>query len=250
MRLARLTRLSGGRLTDGKRANASAANLWQGAVSAPPDPILSLVEAYKSSTAARKVNLAQGAYRDETGKPVVLQSTRIAERAIAADNALDKEYLPIEGDAEFRRQTAKFAFGESAAALTEGRVATVQTLSGTGALRVCAGLLKSVGGCERIVLPNPSWGNHAKVFAAAGLQVEKHRYIDSTNTVLDFNGMVEDLSQLPEGSAVLLHACAHNPTGCDPSEDQWRTLAELFSRHRLVPVFDSAYQGQLFCSPL
>ena len=128
-------------------------------------------------------------------------------------------------------------------------MATVQALSGTGALRVCAALLKEVAKVDVIHLSQPSWGNHHKIFGAAGLEVRSHRYIDASQTALEFGAMKEDLAALPPGSCVVLHACAHNPTGCDPTEAQWAELADLFLAKELVPLFDAAYQGYASGNP-
>lgn len=223
--------------------------LWAAVKPVPPDPILGLVARYKKDPNPNAVNLAQGAYRDGNGKPFVLSSVVKAEKRVAqqlADGSTNKEYLGSEGNADFLVATVKFAFGEHSNALNEKRVAAIQSLSGTGALRLAADALKRVAGVDKIWISNPSWGNHAKVFEAAGLEVEYYTYLDKkTGTTLDFEGLVSHLSsdQIPEGSVILLHCSAHNPTGVDPSDQQWKTLADLFAARKLVPLFDSAYQG-------
>jgi aspartate/tyrosine/aromatic aminotransferase len=177
----------------------------------------------------------------------VLSSVKEASARVAAALAageLDKEYLPIEGHAEFRRLSAGLVFGPESAALREGRCATLQTISGTGAVSVAASTLRLIGGFEDIYVPDPSWGNHQHILGSAGLTVRPYTYLDkATGTSLDFEGMSADLAALPAGSAVLLHACAHNPTGIDPTPQQWEALAAIFVQNRLLPVFDSAYQG-------
>lgn len=122
-------------------------------------------------------------------------------------------------------------------------MASLQTLSGTGSLRVCADVLVKLGGVTELHLPKPSWGNHAKIFGAAGLEVREYGYLDERGTALDFGLMAKDLGSLPPASVVLLHAAAHNPTGVDPTQSQWDELAKLFSSNSLVPLFDTAYQG-------
>ena len=234
--------------TAGARRLSTAANIWAKIPAAPPDPILGLVAAFKASDAPRKVNLSQGAYRGGDGKPYILPSIRAAERAIVSEDT-DKEYLPQEGLAAFGKLASEFVLGADSPALKEGRVATVQALSGTGALRVCAALLKEVAKVAVIHLSQPSWGNHHKIFGAAGLEVRSHRYIDASQTALEFGAMKEDLAALPPGSCVVLHACAHNPTGCDPTEAQWSELADLFLAKELVPLFDAAYQGYASGNP-
>jgi len=121
---------------------------------------------------------------------------------------------------------------------------TLQTISGTGAVSVAAASLKRIGGKTDIWVSNPSWGNHAHILKTLGFGVHEYTYLDRrTGTTLDFEGMMRDLSSVPEGSPVLLHACAHNPTGIDPNQEQWTKLANLFLERRLVAFFDSAYQG-------
>ncbi len=122
-------------------------------------------------------------------------------------------------------------------------MASLQTLSGTGSLRVCADVLVKLGAVTELYLPKPSWGNHAKIFGAAGLEVRDYGYLDERGTALDFGLMAEDLGGLPPASVVLLHAAAHNPTGVDPTQAQWDELAQLFASNSLVPLFDTAYQG-------
>ena len=223
-----------------------AALAWAGVAPLPADPILGLVAAFKEDPAPTKVNVAQGAYRTDEGAPFVLPSVQEAERRIAAKlaaNESDKEYLPIEGCARFRALAARMVLGEDSAALAAGRVATLQTISGTGALSVAAAALRRVAGVRALHVSDPSWGNHAHIFRTAGLDVVPYRYLDDAGTGLDFGGMRSALAALPAGSAVLLHACAHNPTGVDPTPAQWEELAALFADRGLLPVLDSAYQG-------
>jgi len=232
------------------RAAVPSRGLFSSVTAVPADPILGLVAAFKTDTAPRKVNLAQGAYRTEEGQPFVLPAVREAEERVVAAG-YDKEYLGVEGNIEFLKAAAAFAFGSDSDVL-DGRIAAVQSLSGTGALRLAADTLKLIGGVDKIYLSSPSWGNHQKIFGAAGLEVGSYRYLDygSGGTAIDFDGMAEDIAGLPDGSAVLLHACAHNPTGVDPTAEQWRVLAPIFKEKGLFPLFDSAYQGYASGDPV
>ena len=173
-------------------ATASRHSAWQGTQAVPADPILGLVAAFKADAAPRKVNLAQGAFRTDEGLPLVLPSVVEAERRVSsalASGAIDKEYLPIEGDATFRTLSAKLIFGDESAALAEGRCATLQTLSGTGAVSVAAAALCRMAGARTIHVPDPSWGNHGHIFRSAGLEVQTYAYLDHrTGTTLDFDG--------------------------------------------------------------
>lgn len=221
---------------------------WARVEAAPADPILGVVSAFKADTDPRKVNLAQGAYRTEEGKPLVLDAVSRAEAAIANDRDLNKEYLEVEGHVAFRELSAAFVFGDDCPALADGRVATVQTISGTGALRVVGEWLAIAAPSREIWMSSTSYGNHPRVFSRCGLDVRYFSYLDSRGIALDFDAMVADLrAEAPKGpspgAAILLQACAHNPTGVDPSRAQWDELAQLCLERGLLPVFDSAYQG-------
>ena len=222
--------------------SSRALGLFAGVEAVKQDPILGLVAEFKADAFPAKVNLAQGAYRTEGGEPLLLEAVREAERRVVARGA-SKEYLPVEGLRSFVDAAAAFALGADSPALRDGRVASLQALSGTGSLRVCAEMLRDVAGVAEVHLPRPSWANHAAIFAKAGLVVEDYAYLDATRTSLDFEAMVADLDRLPPNAVVLLHAAAHNPSGVDPTRDQWRALADLFAEKELVPLFDTAYQG-------
>lgn len=209
---------------------------------APADPILGLSAGYKVDKNPKKVNLGVGAYRDNDGKPYVFPVVRKAEAAIVADKSLDKEYLPIDGLAEFRKGAQGVLFGWNSPLVGSDRVATVQTLSGTGALRVIAEFLQQYRPAA-LYVSSPTWGNHQKVFATANVPVRNYRYFDKKTKGLDINGMIADLEAATPGSAVLLHTCAHNPTGVDPTEAQWQQIADVCKRNQLYPFFDTAYQG-------
>lgn len=188
------------------------------------------------------MNLGIGAYRDNDGKPFVFPVVREAEKRIVADLKLDKEYLPIDGDQAFLKGSRGVLFGWDHADVNSGRVASVQTLSGTGALRVIADFLKQQR-VAPIYVSNPTWGNHDSIFKAAGLEVRQYRYFDKKSYGLDLNGMLEDLSNAQNGSIILLHTCAHNPTGVDPTLDQWKKIAEVMKAKGHYCFFDTAYQG-------
>ena len=183
---------------------------------APADPILSLTTGFKADKNPKKVNLGVGAYRDNDGKPFVFPVVRKAEAAIVADATLDKEYLGIEGLAEFNKGAQGVIFGFDSPLVGSDCVATVQTLSGTGALRVIGEFLAKYKP-SAIYVSNPTWSNHNQVFATAGLSVRQYRYFDKETKGLDINGMLADLEAATPGSCVLLHTCAHNPTGVDPT---------------------------------
>ncbi|XP_055596696.1 aspartate aminotransferase, mitochondrial [Uranotaenia lowii] len=220
------------------------ASSWWGAVQmGPPDAILGVTEAFKRDTNPKKINLGVGAYRDDNGKPFVLPSVIKAEKRMA-EKKLDHEYSPIGGTAEFCKSSIQLALGDDSQHVANGLNATVQAISGTGALRVGGAFLASFfPGSKDIYLPTPSWGNHGPIFRHSGLNVKAYRYYDPSTCGFDFKGALEDLSKIPERSIVLLHACAHNPTGVDPRTEQWAEISAIVKKRNLFPFFDMAYQG-------
>ncbi|KAA8525291.1 hypothetical protein F0562_007146 [Nyssa sinensis] len=211
-------------------------------VRAPEDPILGVTVAYKKDPSPIKLNLGVGAYRTDEGKPLVLNVVRRAEQLLVNDSSRVKEYLPIVGLADFNKLSAKLILGAESPAIQENRVTTVQCLSGTGSLRVGAEFLARHYHQPTIYIPQPTWGNHIKVFTLAGLSVKTYRYYDPATRGLNFQGLLEDLGCAPSGAIVLLHACAHNPTGVDPTLQQWEQIRQLMRLKGLLPFFDSAYQ--------
>lgn len=199
--------------------------------------------AYNKDPSPIKLNLGVGAYRTEEGKPLVLNVVRRAEQMLVNDQSRTKEYIPIVGLADFNKLSAKLIFGADSPAIQENRVTTVQCLSGTGSLRVGGEFLTRHYHEHTIYIPLPTWGNHTKIFTLAGLSVKTYRYYNPGTRGLDFQGMLEDLGTAPSGAIVLLHACAHNPTGVDPTLEQWEQIRQLMRSKSLLPFFDSAYQG-------
>ena len=180
---------------------------------------------------------------DDKGKPYVLPSVRTAEETVI-QKKMNKEYAGITGVPEFTKAAALLAYGPDSAPIKEDRIVITQSISGTGALRIGGAFLERFyPHGKKIYIPTPSWANHAAVFKDSGLQVEKYRYYNKDTIGLDFEGMLADLKAAPEGSMVLLHACAHNPTGIDPSEDQWRQISKAVKEKGHYPFFDMAYQG-------
>ncbi|KAL5535850.1 AAT1 [Sanghuangporus sanghuang] len=216
---------------------------WSAVPAGPPDPILGVTEAFKADTDQRKINLGVGAYRDDAGKPYVLPSVKRAEQ-ILSSSVLDKEYLPITGLPEFTKNAAKLAYGGESKPLVSNSIAVTQSISGTGALRIGGAFLARFYPHTKVIyLPVPSWGNHTSIFRDSGLEVKGYRYFDKKTVGLDFAGLKEDLQNAPEHSIVLLHACAHNPTGIDPTPEQWKEISDIVKDKKLFPFFDMAYQG-------
>jgi aspartate aminotransferase len=208
----------------------------------PPDAILGIAQAFRACEDPRKVNVCVGAYRDEQGKPWILPSVRQAEQILIQSESENKEYLAIEGDVQFVQKALEFAYGTEL--MASNHIAGVQTLSGTGACRVGGTFLaRFLPKGTRIYIPVPTWGNHWKIMQEAGFDTHPYRYYSRASNGLDWQGLVEDIQNAPDGSVILLHACAHNPTGCDPTHDQWKELCNLIQSKHHVAFFDSAYQG-------
>ncbi|QDI05173.1 aspartate/tyrosine/aromatic aminotransferase [Xanthomonas cerealis pv. cerealis] len=208
----------------------------------PGDPILGLTEAYNADSRPTKVNLGVGIYYDESGRIPLLRAVQQIERQLAQD-AKPRGYLPIDGLPAYDLATQQLLFGAESPLLAAGRVATSQTIGGSGALRVGADLLKKLLSTSTIAISNPSWENHRAVFSAAGFDVVDYTYFDAATHGLNFDGMLADLAKLAPGTVVLLHACCHNPTGADLTQEQWRTVAALLKERNLFPFVDIAYQG-------
>lgn len=204
---------------------------------------MGVTEAFKRDQNPNKINLGVGAYRDDDGKPFVLPCVRQAEK-IVVEKQLDKEYAPIAGLSEFCDAAIKLALGESHSVISNKLNATVQTISGTGALRIGKAFLQKFHSGPKVVwVPSPTWGNHGNVIRHSGLEMNSYRYYDKHTCGFDEKGALEDISNIPEKSIILLHACAHNPTGVDPTPAQWEKLSEVIKARKLFPFFDMAYQG-------
>ena len=173
----------------------------------------------------------------------MLPSVRTAEQTVVESKA-DKEYAGITGVPAFTKAAALLAYGPDSAPLKEDRVAITQSISGTGALRIGGAFLERFyPGSKKVYIPTPSWANHNAVLKDSGLEVSKYRYYNKDTIGLDFEGMVEDIKAAPKGSVFLLHACAHNPTGVDPTEAQWKEISNAVKAGGHYAFFDMAYQG-------
>jgi len=209
---------------------------------APRDPILGLNEAFNADSRTQKVNLGVGVYCDDDGRIPLLQAVRQAER-LRIEAAMPRGYLPIEGLAAYDAAVQALLFGTGTAVLTSGRVVTAQALGGTGALKIGADFLQRFNGGAQVLISDPSWENHRALFEAAGFAVGTYPYYDPRTKAVDFAGLARALGAAAPGTIVVLHACCHNPTGVDLSEEQWRQLAEVVRDRKLLPFVDIAYQG-------
>lgn len=209
---------------------------------APKDPILGVTEAYVADTNPKKVNLGVGVYTDDNGKVPVLECVRRAEQKLA-ESPLPRNYLPIDGLQAYDRAVQEVLFGANSDAVKKGRIVTVQTLGGTGGLKVGADLLRRINPNAQLWISDPSWENHRAIFEFAGYTVNTYPYYDAPTHGINFDGMIAELQKIPAGSIAVLHACCHNPTGVDLSAQQWKKIIEVVKARNLVPFLDIAYQG-------
>ncbi|WP_250455536.1 amino acid aminotransferase [Caballeronia sp. ATUFL_M2_KS44] len=208
----------------------------------PGDPILSLNENFQKDPRTNKVNLSIGIYFDDAGSLPVMQAVREAELSILKDLG-PKPYLPMAGFAHYRDAVQALVFGADCPARAQGRIASVQTLGGSGALKVGADFIKRYFPASKVWVSDPTWENHRFIFERAGFEVNTYPYYDETTGGLRFDAMLEAIDALPAKSVVLLHACCHNPTGVDLDEAQWVKIIDVLKARDLLPFVDMAYQG-------
>jgi len=225
------------------------------------DSILGLMAAFRADPDARKVDLGVGVYRDDHGETPVLESVRQAEGALIAQQTT-KSYVGPAGNPGFNTQMEKLVFGATHPALSGGRVRTVQTPGGCGALRLGADLIRAAAPDTVVHVSTPTWANHVPLLSGAGLRLERYPYFDPATGGVQFASMLGALEKLPPRAVVLLHGACHNPTGADLSQAEWRALLEVVRGRRLLPFIDMAYQGlgegleadafgmRLFCAEL
>jgi len=209
---------------------------------APRDPILGVTETFNVDTNPNKVNLGVGVYYDDNGKVPILDCVRRAEQQLA-ESPLPRNYLPIDGIPAYDRAVQELLFGPDSPALRDGRIVTVQTLGGTGGLKVGADLMRRFNPDAGIWISDPSWENHQALFDYAGFRVQAYPYYDAATHGVKFDAMIDALNGLPAGAIAVLHACCHNPTGVDLAQEQWARVIEVVNARGIVPFLDIAYQG-------
>lgn len=209
---------------------------------APDDPILGLNEAFKTDPRKEKVNLSIGVYCTEEGKVPLLKVVEQTEKKLAEAGA-PHTYLPISGIPAFTSGVQKLIFGPDSEVVKTKRAATVQSLGGTGALKVGADFLATVLKNPEAVVSAPTWQNHVAIFESAGFKVGSYPYYDKKTGEIDFPAMLESLKGLKKDTVVILHACCHNPTGVDLTQEQWAQVVDVCRDKGLIPFLDIAYQG-------
>ncbi len=207
----------------------------------PEDPIVHLPVAFAADPRPHKVNLGVGSYKDNEGLPLVLTCVRKAEASLPATQP-GKEYQTIQGHTAFIQANIELVLGKGFTESFGGGLFAVQALGGTGALRV-GGEFLAQETSKTIFIPTPTWPNHKMVFTRSGLKVHSYLYYSEKDHQFDFAGMCSDISNMPPGSIILLHAGCQNPTGIDPTFAQWQELSSLIKKQKIIPFFDLAYQG-------
>ncbi|MBY3786929.1 aspartate/tyrosine/aromatic aminotransferase [Photobacterium carnosum] len=216
--------------------------MFEKITAAPADPILGLTDEFKADPRTHKINLGVGIYKNEAGNTPVLATVKKAEAILLAQETT-KSYLGIPGTPEYGLAVQQLLFGADSTLIAEKRIQTAQAPGGTGALRVAAEFIKRQLGDVTVWISNPTWANHHGVFGAAGLETKTYGYYNAQVKDIDFDATIADLNQAKAGDVVLFHGCCHNPTGIDPTNQQWQTLAKLCLEKDLLPMFDFAYQG-------
>jgi aspartate/tyrosine/aromatic aminotransferase len=209
---------------------------------APKDPILGLSESFRDDPRPEKINLAVGVYQDATGKTPILESVRRASQRVIEKQS-SKSYLPIPGSPAFAAAVGRLLFGSGHEVVTAGRAATSHTPGGTGALRVAADLIHQQLPQATVWMTDPTWPNHPQIFAAAGVPTKTFPYFDAKSNTMAWDAMLAAIQKMPAGDVILLHGCCHNPTGIDPTPEQWAKLADAIYGRGLLPLLDFAYQG-------
>jgi aspartate aminotransferase len=220
-------------------------DFWNKVIKGPEDPILGITVAYNKDSSSQKVNLGVGAYRDDNGKPFILNCVKKANKIINEQN-MDHEYAPILGLPKFTKLVQQLQLGNDSSIIKEKRVVTAQGISGTGSLRVGAAFIKrwiNIENKNTVFLPNPTWGNHLPIFQDEGFKTMQYTYYNPKNCGLDFDGLKNDIQNAPNNSIFLFHACAHNPTGVDPDLNQWQEISKICKNKGHFIFFDLAYQG-------
>ena len=206
------------------------------------DPILSLQQAYLAEPRADKVNLGIGAYQDATGAIPTLRSVAAVRPAIAADQG-PSPYQPIAGSKAYRDAVTELVLGSDRYRKVAERAVAIQSLGGSGALKVGCDMLQRYFPDSEVFISAPSWPNHQAIFETGGFKVGSYRYFDAATNGVDFDGMLADLQKMPARSIVILHPACHNPTGADLTRAQWDAVVKVVAERGLLPFLDMAYQG-------
>jgi len=206
------------------------------------DPIMAGFQAFAADPRGEKINLGVGMYYNEAGRIPILDVVQAAETRLAGQVGTWGYLLP-DGLPALREAAKRLVFGEALLGAIGERITTVQSLGGTGALKLGADVIRRLAPDSVVALSRPTWGNHPSIFEGAGLRTIEYPYFDPLTGGVDWPAMRDAIAEMAPGTVLLLHACCHNPTGADISAENWDTLAGLIRERRLVPFLDMAYAG-------
>lgn len=216
--------------------------MFEKLIQLPADPILGLITTFNEDSHVNKINLSVGVYQDSSGNTPIFSAIKKAEAALF-ELEQTKVYAPQAGDPTFVKSMSSMLLGDNLIADLGDRVTTVMTPGGCGALHLAAKLISQGSPNAKVWVSTPTWGNHFPLLESSGVTLEEYAYYDQSTRSVNFQAMLDSLSQIPQGDAVLLHGCCHNPTGADLTPEQWDQLIDLFKQQQLVPFIDVAYQG-------
>jgi aspartate aminotransferase len=203
------------------------------------DSILGLIAEHRNDPRAAKIDLGVGVYRTEAGETPVLDVVKRAEQ-ILLDKQDTKAYIGTAGAADFNTAMQALTFGDDS---PDDRLTTIQTPGGSGSLRVAAGMILRASPHASVWVSEPTWANHRPLLTGAGVNLKSYPYYDTENHIINIDEMLATLRTAPAGDIVLLHACCHNPSGLDPSVEEWQAITDVLLENKLVPFLDMAYQG-------
>ncbi|MCH8865986.1 MAG: aspartate/tyrosine/aromatic aminotransferase [Proteobacteria bacterium] len=213
--------------------------MFESLQASPADAILGLITEHRDDPRAEKIDLGVGVFRNADGETPILDVVKEAEQRLV-DSQDSKAYISTAGNASFNAAIQSLAFADS---VPDDRLMTLQTPGGSGSLRVAAGLILRATEKATIWVSEPTWNNHVPLLGGAGMTLKPYPYYDVVNHVIRFEAMLDSLHKVPKGDLVLFHACCHNPSGLDPSEEQWCEITDIVVERELVPFIDMAYQG-------
>lgn len=215
--------------------------MFESVARVPGDAILGLIQQFNDDPSPTKVDLGVGVYKDVNGHTPIMRAVKAAEQQLV-DSEKTKSYIGSHGDTHYGDHILRTVFGANSRVLASNRATATQSPGGTGALRLAMDFVAGQFPDKPLWLPEPTWPNHIGIAQAAGLDIQRYPYVDSSNR-LDFDAMLAQLKKIPRGDVVLLHACCHNPTGFDPSREQWHQILDAVQENGVLPLVDFAYQG-------
>lgn len=223
-------------------------SFFENIVPEPPNPILGLSQECSADPFPDKINLTIGVYRTEEGQPYVLPCVREAEDILSEMN-LNHEYLVQDGLTDFNKATQKLLFGDDSPLIANEQIYTIQAVAGTGAVRLGIDFVKRVFPGATFSIPDITWQNHPTILDSVGIPFTTYRYLKDDGCTFNYEGVIEDLKKLAPKTFVLFHSCAHNPSGCDPTDEEWKGILQVMQEKQLFPFFDNAYQGFVSGNP-